>query len=121
MGCGTRPGGSSGRPTPTHRLPIDYRRGRCPHRPASVTRGAVRRAERLSREHWTLVYLHQHPDWRGEGVLVEKRLPRSTVLLPALALEARVKVADSVLLDHVLTVRLNGIDLPERAAYFKVG
>ena len=27
MGCGTRPGGSSGRPTPTHRLPIDYRRG----------------------------------------------------------------------------------------------
>ncbi|MER2526711.1 MAG: RNB domain-containing ribonuclease [Candidatus Competibacter denitrificans] len=82
---------------------------------------AVRRAERLSREHWTLVYLHQHPDWRGEGVLVEKRLPRSTVLLPALALEARVKVADSALLDHVLPVRLNGIDLPERAAYFKVG
>ena len=46
MGCGTRPGGSSGRPTPTHRLPIYYRRGRCPHRPASVTRVAVGRANR---------------------------------------------------------------------------
>ena len=41
MGCGTRPGGSSGRPTPTHRLTIDYRRGRRPRRPASVIRGAV--------------------------------------------------------------------------------
>ena len=40
-GCGTRPGGSSGRPTPTHRLPIDYRRGRRPRRPASVIRGAA--------------------------------------------------------------------------------
>jgi len=82
---------------------------------------AVRRAERLSREHWTLVYLQQHPDWRGDGVLVEKRLPRSTVLLPALALEARVKTADSALLDHPLPLRLTGIDLPERAAYFRVG
>lgn len=82
---------------------------------------AVRRAERLSREHWTLVYLQQHPDWRGDGVLVEKRLPRSTVLLPALAMEARVKVAESVLLDHALPLRLTGIDLPERAAYFRVG
>ena len=49
MGCGTRPGGSSGRPTPTHRLPIGFRRGRRPRRPASVTRGAVRRADRVVR------------------------------------------------------------------------
>ena len=33
MGCGARPGGSSGRPTPTHRLPIELRRGRRPRRP----------------------------------------------------------------------------------------
>ena len=29
--------GSSGRPAPTHRLPIKSRRGRCPHRPARQT------------------------------------------------------------------------------------
>ena len=29
--------GSPGRPTPTHRLPIKSRRGRCPHRPARQT------------------------------------------------------------------------------------
>ena len=53
MGCGTRPGGSSGRPTPTHHSPIELRRGRRPRRPAlpwarcalamtgGFTRGAV--------------------------------------------------------------------------------
>ena len=29
---------------PTEGLPIGFRRGRCPHRPASVTRGAEERA-----------------------------------------------------------------------------
>jgi exoribonuclease-2 len=54
-------------------------------------------------------------------VLVEKRMPRGTVLISALALETRVKVADSVAPDSVLPLRLTGIDLPEREAYFRVG
>ncbi|MFO1372258.1 MAG: RNB domain-containing ribonuclease [Candidatus Competibacteraceae bacterium] len=81
----------------------------------------VRRAERLSREHWTLVYLQQHSGWQGEGVVVEKRMPRSTVLIPALALETRVKVAETIALGSNLPLRLTGVDLPERAAYFRVG
>ena len=36
MGCGTRPGGSSRRPTPTHHSPIELRRGRRPRRPCSL-------------------------------------------------------------------------------------
>ena len=82
--------------------------------------GFVRRAERLSREHWTLVYLQQHPGWQGEGVLVEKRAPRGTVLVPALALETRLKIADSIVPDSVLPLRLAGLDLPAREAYFKL-
>ena len=35
LGCGARPGGSSGRPTPTHCLPIELRRGRRPRRPVA--------------------------------------------------------------------------------------
>lgn len=81
----------------------------------------VRRTERLSRAHWTTAYLQQHPGWRGEGILVEKRQPRSTVLIPALALEARVKVADNFNLDSVLPLRLTTIELPARETYFKVG
>jgi exoribonuclease-2 len=88
---------------------------------AETAAAGVRRAERLSRLHWTLVYLQRHPGWRGEGVLVEKRLPRGTVLIPDLALEARVKVAEDVAPDSVVPLRLTGIELPEREAYFKVG
>jgi exoribonuclease-2 len=80
----------------------------------------VRRAERLSREHWTLVYLQQHPGWRGEGVLVEKRMPRGAVLICELALEARVKVGEDVAPDSVVPLRLTGIELPAREAFFRV-
>lgn len=87
---------------------------------AEAVSGGVRRAERLSREHWTLVYLQQHPGWQGEGVLVEKRAPRGTVLVPALALETRLKIADSIAPDSVLPLRLAGLDLPAREVYFKL-
>ena len=88
---------------------------------AEAAAQGIRRAERLSREHWTVVYLQQHPGWQGEGVLVEKRMPRGVVLIPDLALEARIKVADSVAPDSVLPLRLTGFELPAREAYFKVG
>ncbi|QQS53203.1 MAG: RNB domain-containing ribonuclease [Candidatus Competibacteraceae bacterium] len=88
---------------------------------AEVAARGIRRAERLSREHWTVVYLQQHPGWQGKGVLVEKRMPRGVVLIPELALEARVKVAESVASDSSLPLRLTGLELPAREAYFKVG
>ncbi len=88
---------------------------------AEVAARGIRRAERLSREHWTVVYLQQHPGWQGEGVLVEKRMPRGVVLIPELALEARVKVGESVTPDSTLPLRLTGLELPAREAYFKVG
>ena len=88
---------------------------------AEAAAQGIRRTERLSREHWTVVYLQQHLGWRGEGVLVEKRSPRGVVLIPELALEARVKVADSIAPDSVLPLRLTGVELPAREAYFRVG
>ena len=51
---------------------------------------------------------------------MKKRLPRGVALIPDLALEARVKVADSVAPDSVLSLRLTGIDLPESEAFFRV-
>ncbi len=88
---------------------------------AEAAAAGVRRAERLSRQHWTAVYLQQHPGWRGQGVLVEKRLPRGVALIPELALETRVKAGDDVALDSVLPLRLTGVDLPAREVYFKIG
>ena len=43
--CGVSPDGRTEASAPTECLPIEIRRGRRPRRPASVTRGAVRRAD----------------------------------------------------------------------------
>ena len=45
QGMRCKPGfGSSGRPTPTRRLPVKSRRGRCPHRPGGTSPQKIRRA-----------------------------------------------------------------------------
>jgi exoribonuclease-2 len=51
---------------------------------------ALRKAERSSEAHWTLAYLLDHPDWRGEGVVVQAGND-ALVYLPALGLETRVR------------------------------
>ncbi len=85
----------------------------------AVTR-ALRQAELLSEKHWTLVYLLQHPDWRGEGILVEKRGKQGTLLIPALALETRVHLNHDLPLDQLVTVALTSVDLPQRDTRFRL-
>jgi exoribonuclease-2 len=63
---------------------------------------SVRQAERLSRQHWTLVYLLAHPGWRGDGVVVKKRGTHATVLIPELDMEPRVHVREELSLDSVV-------------------
>ena len=79
-----------------------------------------RQAERLTRRHWTLVYLLAHPDWRGDGVVVEKRGPRTTVLIPDLGLEPLVTLRDDPALNTVLPLALAGVSLPDLEAHFQV-
>ena len=81
--------------------------------------GSVRYAERLARKHWTLVYLEQRPDWRGEGILVERRRRGGTVLIPELDLEVRVHLRSDPLLNSQISLALRGVDLPALEAYFK--
>jgi exoribonuclease-2 len=82
--------------------------------------GNVRRAERLTRKHWTLVYLMQRPGWRGEGVLVEKSDTRGKVLIPALDLETSVHLRADPPLNSVLPLALSGVNLAELDAHFQV-
>ena len=77
-------------------------------------------AERLSRRHWTLVYLLAHSDWRGDGVVVEKRGARTTVLIPDLGLEPTLTLRDNPELNTVLPLALTGVSLPELEAHFQV-
>ena len=85
----------------------------------SVTQNRVQ-AERLSRRHWTLVYLLAHTDWRGDGVVVEKRGPRTTVLIPDLGLEPTLTLRDNPELNTVLPLALSGVSLPDLEAHFRV-
>jgi exoribonuclease-2 len=82
--------------------------------------GSVRHAERLARRHWTLVYLMQHPGWRGEGVLVDKRRRRATVLIPDLDLEPRLHLRQDLPLNSTLSLELRGVDLAALEAHFRV-
>jgi exoribonuclease-2 len=80
----------------------------------------MRQAELLADRHWTLVYLLQHPDWRGEGLLVERRERRGTVLIPALGLETRVHLGWELPLNSTVPLALSGINLAELEVYFQV-
>jgi exoribonuclease-2 len=81
---------------------------------------AVRRTERLSNQHWKLVYLSRHSGWRGEGVVVEVGERKSTVLVPELALESRLRAKQGFALDQRVKLAVAEVDLPELDCRFRV-
>ncbi len=87
---------------------------------ADAVSGAVRTAERLSNQHWTLVYLMQHPNWEGEGVVVEHKPGRDVIIIPELAWDGEVYSRSPSPLDSVVRLAVDTIDLPNRTARFKV-
>ncbi|MEA3275889.1 MAG: RNB domain-containing ribonuclease [Pseudomonadota bacterium] len=87
---------------------------------AETAGAAVRRAERLSNQHWKLVYLRDHPDWHGEGVVVERSEHKAVVLIPELALETRVRLRADADLNARIRLSVREIDLPDLTCYFRV-
>jgi exoribonuclease-2 len=86
----------------------------------SAVSGSVRYAERLARQHWTLVYLMQHPGWQGEGVLVERRDSRGLVLIPDLDLDAWVHIRGNLPLNSTVHVTLRGVNPTKLVAHFRM-
>lgn len=82
--------------------------------------GVMRRTERQSNLHWTLVYLRGHRDWSGKGILVDKRGKGGTVIVPDLGLETRVQLVGDPSLDTELDLALNGVDLPSLAVSMRM-
>lgn len=87
---------------------------------AEAVLGNLRQAERLARQHWTLVYLQQQGQWSGEGVLVERMGPRGTVLIPKLGWEARLNLPAELPLNGRVQLALKGISLPQLVAHFRL-
>jgi len=87
---------------------------------AEAVTSSLRQAERLSCQHWTLVYLSEHPEWRGEGILVEKYGSQGTVLIPDLGLETRLYLSQDLSLNSRLPLVLGDLNVPELQAYFRI-
>ena len=80
---------------------------------------AMRRTERLSNTHWKLVWLRAHPDWKGQGLVMEKGDKKATVLIPELALDVRLRLPGDPPLNACVELSPREIDLPDLRAYFR--
>ncbi|MBN1316919.1 MAG: RNB domain-containing ribonuclease, partial [Anaerolineales bacterium] len=80
---------------------------------------SVRKAEQLSRQHWTLVYLLQHPQWDGNGIVVEKYNGRVRLLIPELDLETSIYLRQDMELNSVVPLSFSGADLPSLEAFLQ--
>jgi exoribonuclease-2 len=80
----------------------------------------TRQTERLANTHWKLVYLLQHPDWSGEGVVVDKSGTRHVVLIPELDLETEIYGRQDLAPDSEVTLLLSEVNLPELITRFRM-
>ncbi|MBF0430093.1 MAG: RNB domain-containing ribonuclease [Fibrobacteria bacterium] len=87
---------------------------------AETMTGKVRKLERLSNRHWTLVYLMQNPDWEGNAIVVENRERFSMAIIPELGLETRITTSKSLELNENIRLKAGRIDLPELTVHFSI-
>jgi exoribonuclease-2 len=80
----------------------------------------MRQAERLSNQHWTMVYLSETPQWHGEGVIVEKDGSRCTIIIPEIGLETHLRCQSSIPLNTRIPIVLEEANIPELRAFFRI-
>ena len=83
---------------------------------AAAALSAVRKAERSSQAHWTLVWLLEHPDWTAEGIVVQTGQD-PVFYIPSLGYETRIK-AGELTLNQSVALRCLKVDLPKLEAFF---
>ncbi|MDR2185474.1 MAG: RNB domain-containing ribonuclease [Treponema sp.] len=79
---------------------------------------ATVQAERMSRAHWTAVYLSDKKDSQWEGIIIEKKGSRSVVMIPALGLETQIVTKNDTAPNDPLTLTLSSVKIPESEAVF---
>ena len=86
---------------------------------------AARKAERSSNQHWTLLYLKQEQKkqgkaWQGDAIVVMHDERRTSLILPGLALEPKIRVQNHLELNQTITVESQSVNLPDLWASFRV-
>jgi len=82
--------------------------------------GSIAQSERATNMHWKLVYLLQNPDWTGKGIVVDEFKGRTTILIPELALDVKVKSRDPLAMNERVNVSIIRINLPEQSVQVKI-
>jgi exoribonuclease-2 len=86
---------------------------------ASAVTGVIRRSERLSNMHWKLIYLKEQNEWQGEAVIMALEERKAVVMIPRLALEARIRRSEDMELDQTISLQVQDVDIPAQSVYFR--
>lgn len=86
---------------------------------------AARKAERSSNQHWTLLYLKQEQNklgkaWQGDAIIVMHDERKTSLILPDLALEPKIRVQNHLELNQTVTVEAQSINIPDLWAGFRL-
>lgn len=76
-------------------------------------------ASRASRQHWTLVYLLQHPEWRGTAVVLDTMGKKAHIFIPSIGYEGDINLAAEAELNQEITVKVRRIRLAYLQAVFE--
>ncbi|HID36753.1 MAG TPA: RNB domain-containing ribonuclease, partial [Ghiorsea sp.] len=84
---------------------------------------AARKAERSSNQHWKLLYLKQEQKksgeaWKGEAIVVMQDERKTSIILPDLAIEPKLRKQDQLELDQSITVQSTTVNIPDLYAGF---
>lgn len=75
-------------------------------------------AERLSRQHWTLIYLLQNKDWQGEAVILDTLKLRARIFIPCIGYEAEMHLKKELSINEKIIVKAADIDIPNLSVRF---
>jgi exoribonuclease-2 len=79
----------------------------------------VNKATRSSNEHFKCVYLMQHDNWTGEGVVVDTRKDNALIMITTLGLMTQIKFKNLPECDEQIQLHLAKVDLANRVINFK--
>ncbi|MDR2483170.1 MAG: RNB domain-containing ribonuclease [Treponema sp.] len=77
-------------------------------------------AERVSRAHWTAVYLADKRDSQWDGVALEKKGNCTVVMIPALGLETQVPFRGDMEPNTTVKLVLKSVNIPQAEAVFVI-
>jgi exoribonuclease-2 len=76
------------------------------------------KAERSSRNHWTMVYLKDRKDTLWDGVVLDCKGSRGTVTIPALGFETQVSLPEKAEPNEFIPLYCLWVKIPEGEAMF---